>query len=396
MRPSENLTQLLQFYEAELLERVMPWWMNSDFLDREYGGILQTMADDGTLGGQDKFMWSQGRGLYMFSALYNHIGKRDEWLQVANRVFEFLLPIGGKQRWCWPAWVHRDGSVKQGPDRIYTDGFAIMGMTEYAKATGDERAVEAALATYETVWERMTVPGPHLDVPAPLPQDNAKTHGISMIFSTVFHELGKLVDDAEILQAGYDHALQIMDHFCKPERRLILEHVALDGSEFDTPEGRHVNPGHGIESMWFLIHMFRDRRERARIEQAAERIRWQMEACWDPEYGGMFTILDADGNVPSPDGLKAMWPHNEADYALLLAYEQTGQQWCLDWYDRVHEWTFAYFPMPEYGEWRYRVQRDGSIPEPARADPYYRTHDPFHLPRALLWCIDVLQRLAGE
>jgi len=392
--PSRDFTQLLQVYETELLDDVMPWWMDGPAVDREYGGILQSLADGGTLLGEDKSMWSQCRALYTWSALYNLIGQRHEWLDVAGNVFEFLLPIGLSADWYWPHWVHRDGSVKVGAENIYSDGFAIMGATEFAKATGDERAVEMAVQTYHTVQERLAVPGSYKCAPL-TPPEGAKSHGISMIFANVFHDLGTFLADVDVLRSAHEHALQVMDVFRRPDRKLVLECVAMDGSELDADVGHYVCPGHAIEAMWFMLHIFRDRREPNRIEQAVECLRWHMEACWDDEYGGMFNTLDSDGNVPEPDSGKALWPHTEALYALLLAYELTGEYWCLDWYDRVHEWSFAHFPVREYGEWRSGVQRDGSAsPEPETPSPN-RVKDPFHLPRALMLCIDVLQRLAA-
>ncbi len=396
VRPSDDMEQLLQLYESALLDDVIPWWMEHG-IDWEQGGVTETIAEDGTIASYDKSIWSLGRALFVWSRLYNLIGRRWEWLDVANRICEFMLPIGLENGWVWPGSVHRDGTLKNPSNAVYADGFAIMGLTEYAQATGDKRATEAARATYETLPKRMEALGTHLATPESIAQIG-KCHGISMIFSTVFHELGKLLDDAEILQAGHDHAVLIQDQFLKPERKLVLEYTALDGSELDPPEGRFAIPGHAIESMWFGIHIFRDRYEKNRIATAAEAIKWHVEAAWDPEYGGLFHAIDADGDTDrvSPDGLKIMWPHTEALYALLLAYEASGEQWCLDWYDRVHEWSWQHFPVSEHGEWHRQVARDGSHPWGVDG-PYEKPRkEPFHLPRALIMCVDVLRRLAGN
>ncbi len=394
MRPSGDFSKLLSQYEAALLDDVIPWWMEHG-IDWEKGGVTETIHEDGRVASYDKSVWSLGRALFVWSRLYNLIGQRHEWLDVANRIFEFTLPIGRDSDWMWPSRVDREGEVIEGPRGIYADGFAIMGLTEYAAATGDEQATEAALSTYETVRERMGVLGTHLATPESIAQIS-RCHGISMIFSTVFHELGKLADDAGILQAGHEHALLIQDFFLKPDRRLVLEYTALDGSELDAPEGRVVIPGHAIESMWFGIHIFRDRLEQERVARAAEALKWHLELGWDPQYGGLFHIMDTHGETDRAllDGHKIMWPQTEALYALLLAYESTGEQWCLDWYDRVHEWSWKHLPVPGHGEWHRQVARDGS----ALADPPSPNgkprKEPFHLPRALIMCVDVLQRLA--
>ena len=396
MKPSDDFAKLLTVYEDALLDDVIPWWMEHG-IDWEMGGVTEAIAEDGQVYSYDKPIWSLGRALFVWSKLYNDIGKRDEWLDVANRMCEFLLPIGRKSGWVWPGKVHRDGSVMDPSRAIYADGFAMMGLTEYAQATGDEDAMAGAVATYETVRERMRTPGVHLAVPEAV-ADVAKTHGISMISASVFHELGILLDDAEILKAGHDHAAMILDEYLKPEERILHEYLALDGSLLQRPPGQEIIAGHAIESMWFLMNIFEDRHEKWRIAQCVEAVKWHLEACWDEECGGMFLFLDAeDGKLKQREGQsKIMWPHTEALVALLLGYELTGEKWCLEWYDRVHEWTWAHFPVAEYGEWHRGVARDGSFPWGVTGEGKMPRKEPFHLPRALITCVTILQRLAGR
>ena len=393
---SIDFGSLLRQYETELLDNVIPWWMKHG-IDWEKGGPTEAIYEDGRVASYDKTIWSLGRALFVWSRLYNLIGQRHEWLNVANRIFDFLLPIGAKNDWVWPGKVDREGSVIEPSTAVYADGFAIMGLTEYALATGSPEAIKAAVATFDSLLPRMAELGPHLATPEAI-SDRARCHGISMLFSTVFHELGKLVDDPAILQAGYEHAVLIQDLFLKPDRRMVLEYTALDGSELEPPHGRVLIPGHTIESMWFGIHIFQDRCEAQRIARAVEAIKWHMELSWDSRYGGMLHIADAYGEN-SPELLssnKIMWPHTEALYALLLAYEVSGEQWCLDWYQKVHDWSWKHLPVPVHGEWHRQVATDGSpLPDPSRPGGQPRK-EPFHLPRALIMCVDVLQRLAAQ
>ena len=41
--------------------------------------------------------------------------------------------------------------------------------------------------------------------------------------------------------------------FISDEVGAVLEAVSVDGKFMDTPTGRHVNPGHGLETAWFLM-----------------------------------------------------------------------------------------------------------------------------------------------
>ena len=108
---------------------------------------------------------------------------------------------------------------------------------------------------------------------------------------------------------------------------------------------------------------------------------------------GLFLAADADGAAEvgwSHHDAKIWWPHTEALYALLLAYEHTGDEAFLRWYAKVHEYSFRHFPVAEHGEWTQNLGRDG---KPLADTVCLPVKDPFHLPRALIYCVDVLDRL---
>jgi N-acylglucosamine 2-epimerase len=394
MRPSEDLKDLRDFYRQQLLDDIVPWW-TEHAIDRENGGICTFIEDDGTVASTDKYMWSQLRALYMFSALYNRIEQRDEWLDIARNIYEYVAAHGRNEEGDWNYWLTAEGEVVEGPTSIYSDGFAIMGMTEFARATGAQEPVDIALETYETAKARLAKPGSYLTAPYEIPE-GAKAHGVSMIFSSVFYELGRYLDDEEIMDAGYDHAVQVMDHFRHPEKMCLLEYTALDGSVLDMPEGRVVVPGHAIESMWFQMHIFEHRGEEDRIAQAVECVRWHTETAWDPEWGGLVLAYDSEwGGEPAWEHAmkKFWWVHTETIYALLLSYYHSRESWCLDWHDRVMEWTFDHFPVEEHGEWTMRLTREGERPEGLLSLIPLPIKDPFHTPRALMMCVELLGRM---
>jgi len=98
-----------------------------------------------------------------------------------------------------------------------------------------------------------------------------------MIFSHVFNELGHFLGDEQIIEASLFHAAEVMDVYRRPDRQKVFEFVGLDNSLLNTPRGRAVVPGHAIESMWFMIHIYRHLENKARIRQAIETIKWHIE-----------------------------------------------------------------------------------------------------------------------
>lgn len=393
MRIDARFVDLLAIYRAELLERTVPFWMKHA-IDWKHGGILTCISDEGQVLSTDKYMWSQLRAIWTFSALYNHIEARQEWLDVARHIFGFAKRYGRDKDGRWVFVVDEQGSVLQGATSIYADGFAIYGLTELARVTGDQEVIALALETYENVQRRLAHPGSYETAPYPLPE-GVKAHGVSMIFSLVFHELGRLLNDEAILSAGLQQAEEVMTAFLRPDQGLLYEYVTLHNTLIDSPQGRAIVPGHAIESMWFMIHIYRYWENKSRIDEAMATIKRHIEYGWDEQYEGILLSRDAAGGDPwwpFADS-KLWWPHTEALYALLLAYENSGDDWALEWFEKVHNYAFGHYPVPSYGEWTQKLDRQGKQFTQTVALP---VKDPFHLPRSLIYCTAVLERLAGE
>lgn len=387
-----NFTTLYDFYRTELLDRVVPFWVKYG-IDWQNGGICTCITDDGRIVSDDKYLWSQLRALWTFSALYNKIERRQEWLDIARHIYNFVKRCGRDENDNWVFLVDKHGNHLQGATSIYTDGFAIYGLTEFARASGDTEALQLARETYANVQRRLARPGAYGTAPLPIPT-GAKAHGISMIFSLVFTELGDTLNDAMIYRAGLVHANQVMNVFLRPEHQRLYEFARLDDTLLDEPPGRVVNPGHAIESMWFMLHIFQPLGDTARVRQAIDAIRWHIELGWDDEYGGIFLARDAEESFWADKWeMKIWWPHTEALYALLLAYSISREQWCLDWFQRVHAYAFVHFPVPQYGEWIQNLDRRGNKVNATVALP---VKDPFHLARALIYCVKVLEQLNGS
>ena len=52
------------------------------------------ISEDGEVLSYDRYLWSQGRALYTFSALCNKIENREEYRRVADGLFEYLVNNG--------------------------------------------------------------------------------------------------------------------------------------------------------------------------------------------------------------------------------------------------------------------------------------------------------------
>ncbi len=385
--------QLHSLYRSELLDRTVPFWLRHG-LDWKHGGICTCLADDGTLISSDKYVWSQLRAVWTFSALHNRIAQKPEYLEAATHIFHFIKQRGHDAHGDWFFCLDAAGQpLHDGATSLYCAAFAIYGFAEYARATGSEEALAIARATYRHVQQRLAQPGSYQTHPWPIPA-GMKAHGVAMIFTSAFDELGTFLEDPSIEAAALEQAREVVEVFLHPERRRLFEFVRLDGSLMEEPPGHAVNPGHAIESMWFMIHLFQRLGDHERVRQCIEAIRWHLELGWDEEQGGLFLALDAERSPWEKKwDFKIWWPHTEALYALLLAHSLTGEAWCMTWFQRVHDYAFSHFPVRDHGEWIQNLDRQGRKMEGTVALP---VKDPFHLARALILSVGLLERLAGE
>ena len=385
----ERAVKLGSLYRRELLESVVPFWQDRS-PDPEHGGFFTCFDRDGTLYDETKYVWLQGRAVWMFSRLYREVEPRSEWLEAARAGAEFIRDHCFDESGRMYFAVTRGGRRLTKPWSIFSECFAIMGYAEHARASGDTSWREAAEELFQRTLELVATPD--LDSLSYPEQARPSVHAVPMILLNVVQELRRDADDSAYADVA-DEALDRIAHcHCHPEERALFENVALDGSLIDSPDGRVINPGHALESAWFALRESQVRPGARGGDRAVEIIEWSLERGWDDQHGGLLYFLDHRG-LPSPFlewDMKLWWVHVETLYALLLAHHLTGRQDSLDWFERVHEWTWEHFPDPEYGEWFGYLHRTG---EPASALKGSMWKGFYHLPRGLLLIAELLAEM---
>ena len=389
-----SFDKLLEFYIQHLHQSILPFWLNH-CVDEKYGGINNCVSDEGVVVSTEKYLWSQGRALWVFSHLFNEHDNDPKWLKLAEPIAQMLLENGRNKRGEWYFSLNADGSPAIQPQSIYVDGFCIYGLTEFARATGDNNSLQAALDSYERVSPLLEDHSSFMTLPHPIPQ-GFQAHGPIMIFALVFHELGVYSKNSDVIERALNLSDQVMSQHLDQARQVLLEFIRPDGKQTNGDIGKTFIPGHAIESMWFMEKIYRYHGIQERIDLAMEVIRWHLEKGWDPKYGGLYLACHLDDGIPAwhnPES-KIWWPHTESLQAILLAYLITGADWTIEWYRKIHEYTFSHFPNNKQGEWFHNLDRIG-----APIPPYLEklpVKDPFHLPRALIYSVNILKQITLE
>jgi N-acylglucosamine 2-epimerase len=231
-------------------------------------------------------------------------------------------------------------------------------------------------------------------MPHPIPT-GFQSHGPLMLFAHVFHELGILSGRDDIQQRALELAERILSQHLDPESGQLHEFVVPGGQKDSSDIGQTAIPGHVVESMWFLEEIYRYHGQSEKIPLLLETMRTHLELGWDQQFGGLVLATHLGDGKPkwhNPYG-KIWWPHTESLQALLMAYAHKREKWAEDWYWKIHDYSFTHFPNWDSGDWFHNLDREGKP-----TVPYLQTlpvKDPFHLPRALIYSIQILDQL-GE
>jgi len=384
--------ELADLYCNELVERVIPFWEHrSPAPDRT--GFFSCFDRQGTLYDTNKYVWLQGRFVWMFCRIYNDLEPRQGWLAAARHGLEFInrhcFDENGRMYFA----VSEHGQRLTRPWGIFSECFTICALAQYARATGDDAPVRQARQLLDRTLEMAR--RPDLDTLSYPENPPMITHAIPMILLNVIQELRAVEEDTAYEQISDEMLHRILDLHAHPDQRTLFENVRPDGTFVNTPDGRVINPGHALESAWFLLHEARYRSDDTIRDRTVAIIEWSLERGWDDEYGGLLYFLDS-GGFPSPYlewDMKLWWVHIEALYAVLLAHHLTGREDLLEWFERIHTWTWEHFPDPEGGEWFGYLSRTG---KPALTLKGSMWKGFYHLPRGLLLISELLDEMTGR
>ena len=389
----QQFAELANIYQTTLLDSVIPFWQNHS-IDWEYGGYFSCLDCQGKVYDTDKFIWLQNRQLWTFSLFYNQLEAREEWLQIAKNGADFLTQHGRDDEGNWYFSLDRQGNPLVQPYNIFSDCFAAMAFSQYAKASGDEQASQIALQAYDNVLRRRQNPKGKYNKVYPGTRV-MKTLAVPMILANLSLEMNWLLQSNRIEKILQDTVNEIMTDFVDCDRGLLYENVALDGSLVDCFEGRLINPGHSIEAMWFVMDIARRSNNQTLIEKAVQIILNVLRFGWDEQYGGLYYFLDAEGNPPQQLewNQKLWWVHLEALVALSMAYLLTKNSECWQWYQKLHQYSWNHFNDAEYGEWLGYLNRRGEVLLDLKGGKWKGC---FHVPRALYLCWQNFELLASE
>ncbi|MCD6307682.1 MAG: AGE family epimerase/isomerase [Candidatus Latescibacteria bacterium] len=372
---SHTIRELRDFHQRELDEEYLPVWEKHG-IDWEYGGFMPYWDKDGNYTTTNKEMYYMGRGIWVFSYLYNNFGGNPKHLEAARLCIDFILKYCRDENGYWISEVTREGKLVQGSTNIYGDMYVVLGLGEYFKATGEKKWADLAIESGHDVNERMVSPNyQHLAGHGRGHEPGTKRLGTWQHFLSTLTPLARYTKDYGVEMIARMCVRNIMERHYDPEFGLMFERLDDKFQPFrynPIINNRVVSGWHSIQASWMCMDEALRLGQRRMFSEAMEMGRYTLERCWvDGEKGGLVSLSDPTGKPVEPGNYAPSGAMDDALIFTLLSIEHTHAPWAIYWFDKVFEHGYK------------------------KPDRWKRTCL-LHHPRRLFSCIQMLDRMIAR
>jgi len=395
---------LARAMEKDLRENILPFWADR-VTDPVHGGFAGLVDDQGRADAEaPRGSVLNARILWTFSA----VGRRypdEAYREVARRaqgevLGRFWDDVHGGLYWL----VDARGALLVDRKQTYALAFGLYALAECARAAADDEALEKAIVLFEAIEAHAKA---------------AESGGYEEARGRDWRSLAdvRLSEKDENAPRSMNTHLHVMEAYANllrvwPQPRLrarlrdlvalhldrIVDadtgHLRLFFDESWRPLGDAVSFGHDIEASWLVVEaaeIVGDPELLARARETSQLLaRTALAEGLDPERGGLFAERSAKGVL---DDEKHWWMQAEAVVGFLKAWETSGREDLLAGAESVWSFVERFLIDREHGEWRWRVERDGTpIPGLPTVEPW---KCPYHNSRAALEVLELRDRLLG-
>lgn len=338
------------------------------------------------------------RILWSFSSAY-YLTKKEEYNALADKAFAYLVDYFTDSDYGGVYWtVDYAGTPLDTKKQIYAQAFALYGLSEYSRATGNEKAKGAAIRLYHAIvchshdpvhggygealtrsWQPM-----HDIRLSPKDANEKKSMNTHLHVLEAFANLHRIWPDVALKEKITELIQLFLRHIVAPS----LTHLHLFFDETWKVKSNTVSYGHDIEASWLL-------------QEAAAAIGDNLLLEKVKKYAVTIAVAAADG-LDSDGGLwyeynvtekhlvkeKHWWPQAEAMVGFFNTWQLTGDT---AWLQRsLHTWQFVqrYIRDNHRGEWYWGV--DGNNRPLLHEDKVGIWKCPYHNSRA---CIEIISRI---
>ena len=397
----EEMTEVSIFKQEvrEVLEdNILRFWIER-MQDEEHGGFYGRIDNQNILHADaDKGAILNARILWTFSAAYRVLGK-SEYLKIATRakryfIDHFIDPEYGGVYWS----LDYKGQPKDTKKQFYAIGFAIYGLSEYARATNDQEALEQAINLYRCVEEHaldkeyngyieaMTRNWQPID-DMRLSEYDAnypKSQNTHLHIIEPYANLYRVWPSKE-LEASLRNIIGIFtDRILNPETHHLDLFFEMD---WKRGAGQLESYGHDIECSW-LMHeaalVLGDQKVLNKVEPIVQIVAKASEKGLNVD-GSM--IHEANLTVGTKDDDLHWWVQAEAVVGFYNIYQHFHDEAALEKALRCWQYIKENLIDYQHGEWYWSRHRDGSLNTVDDKAGFWKC--PYHNGRM---CLEIIER----
>lgn len=392
----------IQVMRDEMLEvltsNILPFWMNK-MKDETNGGFYGRITGTEVLVPEaEKGAILNARILWTFSAAYRLL-KRPEYLETAERAKRYLIdrfydPEFGGVYWS----LDCKGNPLDTKKQIYALGFAIYGLSEFHRATGDAEALDYAIRLFESIEQHSFDPvrngycealtrewGEIADMRLSEKDENER--------KTMNTHLHILEPYANLYRVWKDERLErqlrnLIELFLDKILNLRTGHLELFFDDNWVSKYRIISYGHDIEASW-LIHeaalVLGDKQLLARAEPLVEFIAAAADEGLTEE-GSMIYETFVDKQHTDTD--RHWWVQAENVVGHFNLYQHFDDEVALQRAFRCWDFIKRTLIDRQNGEWHWSVREDGTLNTTDDKAGFWKC--PYHNGRM---CMEVASRI---
>ncbi len=392
-----RIDQLRNEVEANLKDNLLSWW-SAKTVDYVNGGFYgRVNSKDSVIADADKGGILNARILWTYSAAYRVTGDTS-YLRLATRAKDYNLKYFIDKEYGGAYFsIDSKGQPKSTVKQIYTNAFFIYGFAEYARATGDKEALEAAKAIFELFekhaldkeangyfevfsrdWQRIRerMIGESSD-------KDEKTMNTSLHLMEAYANLYRVWPDPRMAESLKNMVELFLDRIIDKNTYHLINFMDREWNRTSDVDSY----GHDIECSWLLheaASLLGDEELLKRVEETSVKMAETVEEAIQPD-GSIYYEKDlASGHINKN---RSWWAQVETIVGYFNAWEISGNEKFLD--NSINCWSYTrdHFVDNVNGGWFPNVTDDGQV---GRGDKAGHWICPYHNGRM---CMEIIERV---
>lgn len=394
-----DIKKMSKEMEEELVTNILPFWMNK-MTDETNGGFYGRITGEEVLMPEaEKGAVLNARILWTFSSAFRLL-KKDEYLAAATRAKRYLIDHFYDKDFGGIFWsLDYKGQPLDPKKQIYALGFAIYGLSEYHRATGDEEALTYAIRLFESIEQHSFDPikngycealtrqwGEMADMRLSDKDENErKTMNTHLHILEPYTNLFRVWKDKRLERQLRNLIVLFTDKILN----LKTGHLELFFNDDWVSKYRIVSYGHDIEASW-LIHeaalVLGDEVLLEKTEPLVEYIAAAADEGLTAEGSMIYeTLLDTE----KTDADRHWWVQAENVVGHINLYQHFGDEVAMLKAIRCWEYIKEQIIDRKNGEWHWSVRADGTINTEDDKAGFWKC--PYHNGRM---CMEVIERFS--